>query len=174
MDVANASIKIAETTKKIIDFIDRLKEIYDNFAKRINKYIKNLEKFINDTVIKINSGLESAQAWINMKLEDLTSKIQDALDNLKKKVDGIIDGIRVWYNNVINSIKIGVIKAVAAKLGQELDDDAAAALADAIPHPDITTFLPKFNFNIHIPEFNLGSLKEVSLKRLPLFEEEEE
>ena len=170
MDTSNAITKIAEIVIKVKEFIDKIKEIVDKFCRTINKYLDELERIINKAIEKINSGLASAQKWLEMKTEPITKKINDTLAGLKKKLDSMIDGIRAWYDKIINSIKVAVIKSSFAKMGQEASDSVIEPMAAAIPHPDVTSFLPEFNLELSIPAlgeiFNLGQVSKISLPRL--------
>lgn len=170
MDTSNAVTKIAEIVIKLKEFIDRIKELYNKFIKTINKYIEELENVINKAIEKINNGLANAQKWLEMKTEPITKKINDTLAALKKKLDSMIDGIRAWYDKIINSIKVAVIKSTFAKMGQEASDSVIEPMAAAIPHPNVTSFLPEFNLELSVPAlgeiFNLGQVSKVSLPRL--------
>jgi hypothetical protein len=170
MDTSNAITKIANIVIKVNEFIDTMKDTYDKYAIKINGYIDKLEEIINTAIDKINNGAQGIEDWIRPKLKNAIKKVQDALDNLKKKIDDIIDGIKTWYDNIITKIKVSVIKAVAAKMGMELPDEAVMALADAIPHPDITSFIPEFNLEIPIPEIYLGRINKMEFKRLPILD----
>lgn len=172
MDTSNAITKIAEIVIKVKEFIDKIKELVDKFCHTINKYLNELERIINKAIEKINSGLASAQKWLEMKTEPITKKINDALANLKKKIDGCLEGIKAWYEKVMLSIKVAVVKSTLAKMGQELPDEVVVEMANGIPHPDITSFLPEFNIELAVPNlgeiFNLGQIQEVKIPRLPL------
>lgn len=170
MDTSNAITKIADIVIKVNEFIDTMKDTYDKYAIKINGYIDKLEEIINTAIDKINNGAQGIEDWIRPKLNNAIKKVQDALDNLKKKIDDIIDGIKTWYDNIITNIKVSVIKVVAAKMGMELPDEAVMALVDAIPHPDITSFIPEFNLEIPIPEIYLGRVNKMEFKRLPILD----
>lgn len=172
MDTSNAITKIAEIVIKVKEFIDKVKEIVDKFCNKINGYLDELERVINKAIEKINSGLAGAQKWLEMKTEPIIKKINDTLDGLKKKIDGCIEGIKAWYEKTMLSIKVAVVKSTLAKMGQELPDDAVKGMANGIPHPDITSFLPEFNIELSVPKlgeiFNLGQIQEIKIPRLPL------
>lgn len=173
METSNAVERIATVVIKTKEVIDKIKETYEKFISRINKLIVDLEHAVNEGIKRINNGLSDAQKWLEMKTEPITISIREAISGLKRKINDIIDGLRQWYNKVVNSIKIAVIKSTFAKIGQESpSDDVIKTMAQTIPHPDITSFLPNFDIELEIPDFNeifnVGQLNTVSIPRIPM------
>ena len=170
MDVSAAAGKITGIVLKINEFYNKIKSIYNKFAKKINEYIDELEKLLKKLA---ELGMQ-ALAWIDMQIKKVLKKIADALSAVKKKIDDIIKQIKNWYEKVIKKIKISVIKGVFAKLGVSMTDASAEAMSDMIPHPDIASLIPEIKIELKIPGLDIASapnldfLNNIELKKLPL------
>lgn len=170
MDISAAAGKITGIVLKINEYYNKIKSIYNKFAKKINEYIDELEKILK----KLAEAGMQALAWVDMQIKKVLKKIADALNAVKKKIDEIIEQIKKWYEKVIKKIKISVIKGVFAKLGVSMTDDAAEAMSDMIPHPDITSLIPDIKIELQLPGLDIASapnldfLNNIELKKLPL------
>lgn len=168
MDVSGAAGQIVEVSNKINEYYMTIKKVYNKYADKINSYIDELEPVINKL---IESGYNAAK-WAEFQLNKIIKKITDALEALKDKIDAVIQQVKVWYDKTINRLKSSIIKSVFAKLGQSLNDDAAASMSSMIPHPPIESLLPEIKIELQLPEvsnyLNYNGIDSINLTKLPL------
>lgn len=167
-ETAQAAQKIEEITAKVTAFKDKIFEIRDRYVTKINEQIEKLENIINEGIAKINAGMASAQAWLEVRMKAITKKIQGYLDALKAKIDSLIAQFKEWYNTTINNIKIRIVIGAFAKLEVYMDAESAQPLADAIPHPDITSMIPEIELQLQLPELGQIGVEKISIPRLEI------
>ena len=166
MDFSKAADKIANTTSKINDYNDKIKNTYNTCANTVNNYIDDIEKLTNNII----DASESMIIWIEQSISKLIKKIYDTIDVATKKINSLTKTAKDWYITTINNIKISVIKSTHAKLGKDCSDEQAKLMADAIPHPSFDSLMPEITINMQIPEVTDFTKynNNIKLKKLPL------
>ena len=156
------SEKTNEVMQKVAEFERNTNAVCDEHVNRINHLLDKLEKVVN------MSGTKSTQ-WVEIQSEKLLKKISDNVNSLITTTDNMNKGLIEWYNKAMKTTKRSTIKSTYAKLGQTLTNDAADALADAIPNPSIEPYLPSVKLDLEIPDLsNMSEVGQISIPRLEI------
>ena len=157
---------------KILEFINKILIKVKKTIIFINGLITDIENFINGIIDKINAGFAIADEYIKGKIKFLTDKIQGVIDSIKKWYDKVVEGIKAWVNKILNKIKKTVLASAFTMLGMETNDEFLENFAkDMPPTADdvIGNAIPKFEFQVVIPEFNLlGTFEHITIPKIPM------
>lgn len=161
MNFGEAPSKISKIVNTVKTNITNIENIKTNTVDKINGYIDDLEKIINNTDNK-------SEHYVEIQKEKKLKEINDGVDGLQNKLTKKINDLSEWYNKQVNNAKKCIIKANFAKLGQTCSDDMAETLASTIPHPEFSSFVPKIDLKLELP--NLSNLKNTGYIKLPRLE----
>lgn len=157
------------SSKKIADIVDTVKNAVSNIEEIKAKYVDKINEYIGDLETALNSKGDKSDYWVDTQVEKTTKKINDTLTTVQTKLTNMISGLDKWYDKQIKSVKRSIIKANFAKLGQDCSNEMADTMADAIPHPKFSSFIPKIDLSLDLPDASqLEKSGKVKLPRLEI------
>lgn len=125
-------IKIVLT---VDEYCKKIEEMYNKYVAKINSLVEEAQHAANEAVAK-------SQMWVTQKMAKINKSIQDCVDGFNSAIqEKIIKPLEAWYDNTMKKIKISIAKANLAKLGQDMPAEAVEGLANAIPHPALSSLI---------------------------------
>lgn len=131
--------RLIDIANQADEFIKTMNETKEKYSNKINGYIKDLEDLKNKNSV-------NSTHYIQYKTKTTKENINKVLKTFNKKISDDIEELKIWYDNQMLSIKIQIVKYQQAKLGIVISDSAAKALAENIPHPELS--IPEFKINV--------------------------
>ena len=174
MDVQTMIERIDKEYSNVQEKINNVKVNYNIAATTVNDKIGDIELTINDAIKKYRKGMAGIKVTIQDKVNVIAEDLNETMETINFRLNELMNDIKTGYNNTMSNTKIRMIKALFAKLGENITDEYAEEFINAIPinHPSIDSLLPEFNFEIPIPDvtevLDDPDVDEVELKRLPM------
>lgn len=158
MDLGLLDSKTSDIMMTANTYRDKLLAVKENYVLKINECLDELEKTINSN---------KSEQYIQMRTNTLTDKINNLMGAFKKVTDQIINQLNVWYDTQMNNIKKSVITGASAKLGINLDNDAAQEMANSIPHPNISSTIPDIGISLDLSGINAKDIEQMRKMNIP-------